>query len=206
MAKLSEITRIDIYNKIRLIMDERKGLDFIMGVNNKQAGTDKKIAKHYHATYAPLVKQILKQYKITSQDVFCDYGCGKGEVLRVAARFPFGKIIGVELSEYIYQIALENARILRWDNVELVNMDARDYKDIDRITYFFFYNPFPEEVFDDVLKNIRKSYERNPREIKLIYHNPTYKDLVEREFFSIEKITPPNKMHLEVRIYHVNRQ
>lgn len=205
MAKLSEITPRDVYNKMRLMMDERKGLDFIMGVSNREAGTDEKIANHYHATYAPLVKQILKQYKITSQDVFCDYGCGKGDVLRVAVRFPFGKIIGIELSEAIHKIAMENARILKWDNVELVNADARDYQDIDRITYFFFYNPFPKEVFDNVLQNIRKSYERKPREIRLIYHNPKYKDLVEESLFSIESITPPNKMHLEVRIYHVNK-
>lgn len=206
MAKLSEITLIDIYNKIRLIMDGRKGLDFIMGVSNQQAGTDKKIAKQYHATYAPLVKHILKQYKITSRDIFCDYGCGKGEVLRVASNFPFGKIVGLELSEYIYKIAVENARILGWNNVELVNVDARDYKDIDRVTYFFFYNPFPEDVFDAVLQNIRQSYERNPREIRLIYHNPVYKHLVEKALFILEKTAPPSKMHLEVCIYHANKQ
>ena len=41
-------------------------------------------------------------------DVFVDFGCGKGRVLFLAARYRFARIIGVELSERMAEQARRN--------------------------------------------------------------------------------------------------
>ncbi len=49
--------------------------------------------------------------RVGRQDTFLDYGSGKGRALLAAARFPFGRVIGVELNEGECEIARSNARI-----------------------------------------------------------------------------------------------
>ena len=190
-----------IYDKCRVTIDSWRGLDFIIGMYNKQAETSAEIANVYHPSYAPLVKKILKDCHITNKDVFCDMGSGKGDVLRVAHHFPFKKIIGVELSSKIYNIALNNSAKLKWENVELINANAVDFTGIDEINYFFFYNPFPDTVFSAVMDNINNSINRLPREVTIIYHNPVCDNIVTDRNFKIIKSYPSSKLHSDVNIY-----
>src|ERR1700680_3118745 len=44
----------------------------------------------------------------TGQDVFVDYGSGMGRVLLMAARYPFRRVIGVEISAVLNEIARKN--------------------------------------------------------------------------------------------------
>ena len=44
---------------------------------------------------------------------FVDMGSGKGRALLVASELPFAKIVGVELSQELHQIAEENVRRYR---------------------------------------------------------------------------------------------
>jgi SAM-dependent methyltransferase len=109
-------------------------------------------------------------------DVFIDFGAGKGRVVFLAARYPFKRVIGVELSPDLSRLARENIERhrnrLRCADVEIVTSDVLDYEIPDDVTIAFFYNPFGGDVFVRVLSRLLASVDRRPRFLRIIYHNP----------------------------------
>lgn len=122
------------------------------------------------------LRRILPPREVTDHDVFVDFGSGMGRVVLQAARYPFRKVIGVEVSETLHSIARENIdrnrQRLRCPDTELVHADALDYELPDDVTVAFLYNPFRGEIFATVIERLLQSVERNPRPLRIIYVNP----------------------------------
>lgn len=123
-----------------------------------------------------------------SDYIFLDFGSGKGRAAILASHYQFKKIIGVELSPELHNIALRNQGRLEFlsdvdSRVELVNMNAIDYVVPSEQAVFYFYNPFPESVMSHVLRNIEQSYRMAPRKCYFIYVNPQCAHLFERMNF-----------------------
>ncbi len=110
--------------------------------------------------------------------VFLDCGSGKGRIVLAAARFPFRRVIGVEISPVLTRIAernLEAARPrLRCRDVGFVTVDATAYEFPDDLTCLFVYNPFVGTVLAAVVENLRRSLARAPRRLALIASNPDH--------------------------------
>lgn len=138
-----------------------------------------------------LLQRILRGLAISKKDVFVDFGSGMGRVLFMAARFPFGKIIGVELSAQLNGIASQyiakNRHRFMCQNIELVTADVTDYDIPDTVTVAYFYNPFGGQVFIDVVDRFCASLVRCPRDFKLIYLNPTMHDYLSQSGFRVVK-------------------
>jgi SAM-dependent methyltransferase len=90
-----------------------------------------------------------------------DYGCGMGRVLVVASR-SFRRVIGVELSEMMIEVARRNASKCK-SPCEIVRVDASQYPVPDDTTVFFFFSPFVGETMRIVVANIVASLKRVPR-------------------------------------------
>jgi SAM-dependent methyltransferase len=114
--------------------------------------------------------------RIGPEDTFLDYGSGRGRVLLQAARYPFGRVIGLEQNEPDCEIARSNARIaarrLRCPRIEVVQADATVWQVPDDVTYIYMFNPFWGETFRAVLDRVGESLDRRPRPLTLIYANP----------------------------------
>mgnify|MGYP002623352455 CR=1 FL=1 len=110
-------------------------------------------------------------------DVFLDYGCGKGRAVVTAATYPFGRVIGVELSAELSELAKDNVRRatrkLNCTNVEIVTADAADYEVPDDVTMILVFNPFTGNVLSAVQQQIAESLIRAPRRMRIIYMHPT---------------------------------
>jgi len=121
--------------------------------------------------------RILPRREVSAHDVFVDFGSGMGRVVLQAARYPFKRVIGVELSGELHRIAQENIRRtrrrLRCRNVELVRADVLEYEVPDDVTVAYFYNPFTGDIFAEIIRRLAVSVERNPREVRIIYAYPT---------------------------------
>ena len=122
------------------------------------------------------LRKILNSMDIDSAtDVFIDFGSGKGRVLVLAATYPFRRVIGVDPSAKLNDIARRNVsqarRWLRCPQVAVLSADAATYAIPDDATVLYFANPFSGRVLDQVLDNIRASLARAPRRIYLISHN-----------------------------------
>jgi hypothetical protein len=140
-----------------------------------------------HVSYEPsgwvFLRRALQGRRITGADVFVDIGSGKGRVVWQAARYPFGRVVGVEISKRLNDFARRNIESnlhrLKCKNVELVNCDATDYELPDDVSYVYMYNPFTGHTFARVLDGIVASLDRRPRSLTLIYAHPVAADAVE---------------------------
>ena len=115
--------------------------------------------------------------EVSPEDVFIDFGSGKGRMVYLAVRdYPFKRVIGVEINEKLNQIARQNIlkRLanLRCRQVELVTSNVLQFEIPDDITVIYLFNPFGGNVFTSLLDQIQLSLERRPRQIRLIYRNP----------------------------------
>ena len=133
----------------------------------------------YEATPRRLFKRILAGLQIQYSDFsFIDIGSGKGAVLLYAASFPFKRIVGIEWSRQLHEIAEANIRTYsrrldkRPEMIESVCMDARDYQFMSDPMVVYFANPFGRRIMREVLRNIEKWFEAAPREIYIIYYLP----------------------------------
>lgn len=123
------------------------------------------------------LSRILRSYEIGSDDVFIDYGSGKGRVVYQAARRPFGRVLGVDLSESATEMARANIdgrrHRLRCQDVVLVSDDATTWPLPDDVNFVYLYNPFEGEIFQAALDRIVDSLDRRPRRMRFIYAFPT---------------------------------
>jgi predicted RNA methylase len=119
----------------------------------------------------------LRGCRVAREDVFMDYGAGNGRVLLAAARYPFARIVGLEINEPEAAIVRSNASIAglrrRCSNIEVVIADARVWPLPDDVTYIYLFNPFWDETFKGMLERVVESLDRRPRRLTLIYANPT---------------------------------
>jgi predicted RNA methylase len=105
-----------------------------------------------------------------------DFGSGKGKMVFLAARYPFKRVIGIEISKPLHDIAQKNIRNTQksfaCENIHLVNMDVLDYEIPEDLTIAYFFNPFVNDIFIRVIDNIHQSFLQTPRPIWIVYKNP----------------------------------
>jgi precorrin-6B methylase 2 len=123
------------------------------------------------------LRRALKRRDVSPSDVFVDFGSGKGRIVYQAARrYPFARVVGVEIVEEFNEIARRNLELrrnkLRCQNVEFVTADAAEFEIPDDMTIAYFFSPFLHETFRTVLDNIIASIDRAPRRVLLIYAAP----------------------------------
>jgi SAM-dependent methyltransferase len=162
--------------------DRLLGIDTAGKISTAVLGWGPDRGNRYEASPWRTLSTILPRSSVSGRDVFIDLGCGKGRVLLQAARYPFGRVIGVELSPQIAEVARKNAvrvrRHLACKNVEVLVGDLAEFQIPDDVTVAFCFNPAEGEVFRRLLDSLDASLERRPREIRLVYHNPELHDAV----------------------------
>lgn len=110
-----------------------------------------------------------------------DFGCGMGRILIVAAHYGYKEITGIEFSPELCNASRDNLKEVRniypdtQFNIYCENATCYSIKKQEAI--FTFFNPFDEAVMLPVVKNILKSFKENPREITVVYFNPTEKEI-----------------------------
>ncbi len=136
----------------------------------------------FHSAYQPTepepFREMLNQLPIPFRDfIFIDLGCGKGRTLLMASDYPFRRILGVELLPSLRRIAVQNAAKYSSDrqqcsHIEVVCSDARNFAFPGEPLVLYLFHPFPEPVLQQVLANLERSLDQQPRPAYLIYYNP----------------------------------
>lgn len=129
------------------------------------------------------LRRALPPRSVDRGDVFIDYGSGKGRVvLQAAARYPFKRVIGLEISADLNEFAQRNLAAgrdgLACEQVELVIADVLEYEPPDDVTVAYMYNPFRGDVFATAVRRLIASVDRNPRRLRIVYVNPIDHDLL----------------------------
>ncbi len=107
---------------------------------------------------------------------FIDLGAGKGRPCFVAARRPFRKIVGVELSEQLCAAARTNLAALRdrerrCADVSFTCGDATTYELPAGPTVVYMYNPFGGDPMARLVAHLERSLTATPRELWVLYYN-----------------------------------
>lgn len=133
----------------------------------------------YEATPYATLDEFFDDYKLNKDDVFVDFGCGKGRLpFYIHNRFDIA-VVGIEVSELLYDEALKN--LVRYMDkrkksakpVRFECMLAEKYDIQQTDSHFYFFNPFSTVIFAKVIDNIAASVERHPREVSVILYYPT---------------------------------
>ena len=157
------------------VLFDRGRLDTVEPVPSSELGHNEYMVEYKPSGRFYLLRTIRRR-EIGPEDVFIDLGCGKGRMVYLAARYPFGRVIGIEINEGLSRIARENIERnrakLRCPRVEIITADLAEYEIPDEVTYAYLYNPVTGPLFEAVLANLTASLDRNPRPLKLIYASP----------------------------------
>jgi cyclopropane fatty-acyl-phospholipid synthase-like methyltransferase len=127
----------------------------------------------YSASSCLDLDRVLARVTPRPQDeVLLDFGSGLGRVVLMAARRPFRRVIGVEISPRQVEQArrnLERARPrLACRDVELICANAAEYVMPDDVTVVYLFNPFGGEVLRGVIRGIRRSLAARPRRVRIV--------------------------------------
>ncbi len=145
----------------------------------------------YSYNYEPVATKLFHESmsKIDTdlgQFIFLDLGSGKGKALMLAAEYPFRKIIGVEFSSQLHNIAKENItkfKIKNSNNFQLIHEDASIYRFPQENIILFLYNPFDGIVLEQVLKKIENHITRTSKDIYIVYHYPINSEIFDQNEF-----------------------
>lgn len=156
-----------------LIEDIRRGVWTTREVRDEELGFLDRQNHAYVATDYEIFRKAIRSIDIRAgEDVFVDFGSGKGRPVLLAAEYPFRRVIGVEYSKQLHDAACQNLRLskrLVCQDVELVHADAGEWAIPPDATVLFFFNPFEGQVLAKVCDNIRASIAAAPRRITIIY-------------------------------------
>jgi SAM-dependent methyltransferase len=171
-----------LFENVRAYLEERaEGFDARFGTDTATPlfGREHKPEAHFYVpTPAWLIYEILKSIPLQpNKFAFVDIGSGKGRALLVASEFPFTKIVGVELSHHLHQIAEENVKRYRPASQQctaffLHCMNAVDYVFGQEPLVLFLYDPVGRETFQSILANLEASLSATPREAFVVYIFP----------------------------------
>jgi SAM-dependent methyltransferase len=133
----------------------------------------------YVGSQPSIVRTCLEQLPDLTGAVFCDLGCGKGRILSVASEYPFGSIVGIELSPLIARAAARNsARIAERHpertRIQVLNADAtRPPLPQTGTAVLFLYNPFHGDMTAKLIEHLEQTLSQRPElKIFVICYNP----------------------------------
>ena len=121
-------------------------------------------------------RRVLRDLRPGSSDVLVDLGCGKGQILLIAALLPLERVVGIDLDEELVSSAKRNIELaqphLKTRTVECLVSNVLDYPFDDDSTIVFMFNPFIGDTFHTAVSRIFESYDRRPRTLHIVYGFP----------------------------------
>jgi SAM-dependent methyltransferase len=149
-------------------------------------GRDRKPGAYFYVpTTASVIYEILNSLELPPDKfAFVDMGSGKGRALLVASEFPFAKIVGIELSPDLHEIAEDNIRRFSpasqpCTEFQLHCMDVVDYAYGPEPLVLFLFDPFGRETLRSVVANLEASLRAKPREAYVVYVHPQFEDVLQ---------------------------
>jgi predicted RNA methylase len=158
--------------------DHLQGLDTRGIVELRSLGLAHEERVHYAPSSWLTLPRIARVISFSKDDVFIDFGSGKGRVVVLAARYhPFKRVIGVEISPNLNAIARgnieRNRRRLKCKEVDVVTADVTAYEIPTDITIAYFYAPFTGTIFKSVVGKIQNILKLRPeRNIWIVLQRP----------------------------------
>lgn len=132
----------------------------------------------YQATSPEMFAKIMRVAPIVQDMTFIDIGSGKGRALLMASAYPFKRIIGVEFAHELHAAAEDNIRKFGSPkSIEAICADALAWDLPDEPSLVYVYNSFGKPLMSQFIERLESSLMENPRELVVVYRNPTCREL-----------------------------
>jgi hypothetical protein len=176
-TKVRRRGRLALARTAEALLERRYGVESARHDTLAELGIEAADRRWHHPSDWISVRRALARLAPTPEDVFVDFGSGRGRAVLLAAGFPFRRVVGVELSDRLTAVARENLRRyrgrIRCAEVEFVTADATEYEIPDDLTVAYLYAPFGGDVFAAWLRNLLASLDRTPRVLRLVFNYPS---------------------------------
>jgi SAM-dependent methyltransferase len=177
-----------------LEFDARHGTDTAGSVEPGDLGIandeSRKLAIRYLPSPLRVTSWMIDRIGVNPREYsFIDLGCGKGRVLLIAARHPFRKIAGVEISTELAAIARRNISQFRpsTDQVRAIvveNTDVRNFAMPAGNLLIHMYHPFDPSITAAVFARLVAIRDLPPRRVIVAYLTYTHSVSSVAEMFS----------------------
>ncbi len=155
--------------------------EWLLGISTRGfAPAENRLGVHYATADYADIKCILWELNLKPTDVLVDIGSGKGRVVCLAARRRLQRVVGVEYSRSLSDLARVNVARLRGRRtpIDLQTIAAEDY-DYSDATALHLFNPFEAEILDTVLRKVRHDRGDRPVRIAFMMESPAQKTVFE---------------------------
>ena len=168
--------------------DRQAGVRTTGRMTLQELGLSPAKSNRYEATPIGFFHAILGKLRLDyPQTIFIDLGCGKGRTLLLASHHPFRSIIGVEISEALCQVAVDNIKAYCSNQqvsskISVVRSSIEEFE-YDTITtsdhvLVYCFNACSESVLATGLRKLSQLALRGVA-VTIIYLNPTWVKLLE---------------------------
>jgi len=116
----------------------------------------------------------------------------------LASEYPFRKILGLEFSRELHDVAVANIGHFRNDAqkcslIESRVMDFVEFEFPDEPLVLYFFDPSDEKVIGRVMKNLEQSARKHPRQVYVAYVGPRAMELTQVAGFLESVVMDTNK-------------
>ncbi len=147
----------------------------------------------YEPTSYNVLTLLAEHLTLNATERFVDFGSGKGRVPIFIADLFHVPTVGVEYDGLLVEVANMNRHLYTKKHAEadivFYQCLAQRYKIQKEDTTFFFFNPFSESIFKQVLENIDHTLKKYPRRVTCIVYYPMISYLQLLETFQYECVT-----------------
>lgn len=176
-------------------LDQRRGLDTAGLIGGDELGHPHAEHRGYDPSRWLALSTALHGLRTGPEDVFADLGSGKGRVvIQAARRYPFKRVIGVELSDELTRVARANRdrqRRLRCPSVEFVTADLTRWEMAPDLTLAYMYNPLQGATFSAAVQRLLEGVSARRRPLTLLYVNPVEHDRLMATGRIVQLAPPP---------------
>ncbi|WP_110926459.1 class I SAM-dependent methyltransferase [Bacillus massiliglaciei] len=130
----------------------------------------------YEPTPYQALEVLFEHWDAEETDRLIDIGCGKGRLGFFADYWLGMPVLGIEMNRRFVEEAIENRESYlektgrAGADIQFECCLAEEYHVQDADTVFYFFNPFSVQIFMKVVRNILRSAENKPRNIRLVLY------------------------------------
>jgi hypothetical protein len=152
-------------------------------------------------------RSLLKLNIDPTRFTFIDFGSGKGRVLLIAAGFPFKAVLGIEFSQELHEIAVQNIarfpqNLITAGTLTSIREDASSFPLPPSDLVCYFHNPFGPPVLSEVVARLEAHCEIGYR-VLVVYLDPQHRDIFEQTGkFAVLDETPSTLILTAARAGH----
>jgi SAM-dependent methyltransferase len=129
----------------------------------------------YAGSQPSIVRHVLRHLPDRERYAFVDVGCGKGRPLLVASSLGFARLLGVEMSQQLAEVARANAaKLPAQPAIEVQEGDATAIAPPGPRAVYFLYHPFGAAQVAALAANITAALGRGLEHAFIVYYNPVH--------------------------------